>query len=461
MKPGSKFAVAFAVALVVGGSLVVVALSRPPSGAASPEGPQGPIVPATLTISPRSHSIPSTFYGVGIQLGTSLSSDSPSLLRSTPIVSLRYPDGSEGDATDLVNNTIYAPGYVNTTSSRVTLPEFIATCRAINCSAIVILPLEIDEPGTAAYEVRYIEDTLDFTPAYWELGNEPGGWTCFGTPWVDWATGCTGGTNATEYAAEVARYIAAIRPIDPDARFLGLGGTDGPEWITPLEEEDGPQLAGISLHSYVDDLLPSTSDLSLSNFFAGLSASNSLPNLIATSRAAILAACSSCSTVIYFTEMESVSLGQPLATYLPTFYNAVFFAAEMIQGLNSPATSIEPFTWESDVDGLITSQGPAPRYVVESTFLSRLGSIVAPANVSFPGVYATYATTGSGGTEMLLVNTNVTDRVNVTLPEGSFGTSLPIDEWSWSSGDAAPVESGVSNAASVLVPPLSIVLLDQ
>src|SRR5271157_2674928 len=191
-----------------------------------PSAPPVPVVgaPAQLRVSGAELPVSPAFYGVGVQVGTPLSSDTVSLLSGTPIHFIRYPDGKSGDRMDLVNGTVYTPGEANTTPAAVTLTDFVSACEAIDCKAIIELPLEIDSPGTAAYEVSYIENSLHFDPAYWELGNEPGGWTCYGTPWSDWQSGCTGGTDPTSYAQEAGAYITAVRAIDPPAQFVGLGG---------------------------------------------------------------------------------------------------------------------------------------------------------------------------------------------------------------------------------------------
>ncbi|MGD1100203.1 MAG: hypothetical protein ABR888_07695 [Thermoplasmata archaeon] len=460
MTPRQTFGALLLAVLAVAVSFVLLAVYVPAA-------PSAPIVatPAQLKVSGAETPVSAAFYGVGIQVGTPLSSDTASLLSGTPIHYIRFPDGKSGDRMDLVNGTLYTPGEANATQPAVTLPDFISACEAIDCQAIIQLPLEIDSPGTAAYEVNYIENSLHFDPAYFELGNEPGGWTCYGTPWADWGSGCTGGTDPTTYAQEVGTYISAVRAVDPSAQFVGLGGTgsgnsNDSSWIAPLEEEDGHNLAAISIHSYVDDHIPSPDTVTLSNFFTGLSSPSSIPNILTSARQAVRAACPTCSTQVFVTEMDAVSGGQPLGSYLPTFYNGVFFAAEVTQGLNFQASNIDPFTWESEESGLITSSGPAARYTVESAFLSRLGPDEFNATVNISGVYVA-VTGGNGSTELLLVNTNTSTSVNVLLTSSGLGLSGVADLWTWTSSESSPSESTPSAAllSSILLPPMSVELV--
>jgi len=450
--------VVFVVALSV--ALVVVALSWPAPGPGLATGRPIQYFNATLSVAAAGLPVSPAMFGVGIEADSPLTSDSAALLSATPIHYLRYPDGTAGDAMDLVNGSIYAPGEVGVTPAAVTVADFVSLCRAINCSAIIELPVEINDPGVAAYEVSYIEHTLQFFPAYWELGNEPRNWTCYGVPWVHWVSGCDVATNATEYANSAAAYISSVRQVDPSAQFLGLGGTDGSAWVTPLEAKVGPELAGISVHSYVDDLLPNSSTVNLQNFFAGLSSANALPNLIGSTRRAIIDQCGSCSTAVFVTEMDSVSFDSPLARYLDSSYNGLFFAAEMTQAFDAQATSVEPFAWTGAESGLVNESGPGWRYVIELHFLSHLGDWEHNATVSAPGVYAT-ATTLASAASLLLVNTDSDTQVNVTLPTSGWviGANVTESEWSAATQSMQVEPSTTFDSSVVSLPPLSVVLL--
>jgi len=461
MKPAQTFFLALGVAVGIVVSLVLLALVLPSTSAPPPLT----AVSAELSVNLTPSQVSPAFYGVGLRGDRELSSDSVSLLSATPIRFLRFPDGAIGERMDLVNGTLYEPGYSNTSLASVTTAQFVSVCRATNCSAIIQLPLEINDSATAAYEVHFIEDNLGFHPAYWELGNEPVTWECFDVPWVDWGTDCTGpGTTPAALALETHAYIAAVRGVDPAARFVGLGGTgagnaDDASWIIPLEQEDGPNLSAISIHSYVDDHIPSSTDVSLPSFFSGLSSAYSVPNILANARAAIASACPACATQVFITEMDSVSGFDPLAPYLSTYYNGVFFAAEEAQGLNSQAANIDPFCWEN---GLITAAGIQARYTIESQFLTQLGPEQYNASTNASGVYVA-VTGGSGAVQLLAVNTGSTDDVQLSLAGSNLHFTGSIFETLWTSAESAPATESLNTttASTLVLPPTSVVLVSS
>jgi hypothetical protein len=440
--------------------LVYLSLTAPSAVSSMSLPPAATTLNATLSVNSTGTTVSSLLFGVGIEADAALPTDSAALLSRTPIHVLRYPDGTAGDSMDLVNGTLYAPGVPGTSPALVSLPDFISLCRAINCTAIVQLPLEINDPVTAAFEVGYIENTLRFDPAYWELGNEPRNWTCYGVPWALWGNGCDVTVNASEYATTAGAYIAAVRLVDPSAQFVGLGGTNGPAWVEPLEREDGPELAGISAHSYVDDLLTNPGEVTVSNFFSGLTNPNSLPDLLVSSRKAIASACPACATTVFVTEMDSVSAGQPLSAYLDTSYNGLFFAAEVTQALNYRATSVEAFTWTGAESGLVNSSGPSWRYLVETSFLEQLGSVDENASVNASGMYAA-ATTSASTTTLMFVNTNTATAVNVSWDGTGISWAGSVSVWTWNASAHSTniEENSVTAPTEVDVPPLSIVLV--
>ncbi len=440
---------------MVVGTLLVLSVLTPPRVSTGPQFPG-----AELDILGGPEAMSSAFYGMGIRGDVHIGASSATFLAATPVQYLRYPDGDIGERMDLVNGTLYDPGFSNTTAAPENLSDFIALCRSIDCHAIIQLPLEIDSPSTAAYEVAYITGTLGFSPAFWELGNEPAAWTCFATPWQDWGSGCSGGTTPEEFADVTASYIAAVRAVEPSAQFVGLGGTgqgnsDDATWITPLETLDGPNLSAISIHSYVDNHIPDPQNTTLANFFSGLGAEYSLPNIVAVARSAVHAACPNCTTQIFVTEVNSVSGTEPLSIYLNTFYNGVFYAAEVAQAINLGLGNLDPFTWEN---GFITSSGPQARYTVESQFLPELFGEAYNVSVSNPGVHAALTTNTDGQLSLMIVNTNSTSGVSL-----SFGNSVPgfadgAHLLTWTNASASPLSSTFAGG-TISVPSLSIVLV--
>lgn len=416
----------------------------------------------TLSLGRNGTALPAAFWGVDVRSTNAEPPNAAALLRATPYAVLRYPGGIVGERMDLSTDTIYNYGGGSYQAPFGTA-AFVQLCEAVGCRAIVQLPLEIDSPATAAKEVRYVEQTLGFHPAYWELGNEPAGWQCYGTAWANWGSACrAGGPGPWPFANESLAYIKAVLAVDPSARFVGLGGTgqgssENARWITPLEEVAGHFLAAISIHSYVDGKGPAVATLQA--FFDGLSSQYSLPYALAQANEAIRAACSSCSTAVFVTELGSANGGGSFGQYIGSFDDAVFYAAEVAQGLDFGAQDLCEFAWDIGSGGLISSGGSAyAKYTLASTLLTRLAPEVVSASVgSAPNVFAA-ATETRGTTELLVANANAAG-VTVSLA----GSGLPADANAtllyWDGSASGPATSAIRTDGSLAMAGPSVALV--
>lgn len=416
-------------------------------------------VTGTLQTSGTTTALSPTFFGVNIRNDATEPANAGTLLAASGITTLRYPGGIIAERTDLSTNTIYSYSG-GTSAARFGTASFVQLCESIRCHAIIELPVEIDSPSTAAHEVSYVEGTLGFHPAYWELGNEPAGWPCFGAAWSEWGSGCSGGTNPTQFAEVTLAYAQAIRAVDPAAQFIGLGGTgvgsgSNVEWLTPLETTAGHYLAAVSVHSYVDG---TSGGSTLASFFAGLSSRYALPFVLQTAQAAVASACASCHTTVFVTEMNAANGGNQ---YLGTYYDALFDAAEVTQGLNFGAGSLDLFAWINDGFSFVQSSGSTlPQYTLFADVLSHMrGSLVANATAS--GASGVYVGTveGGGAVETLVVNANTASTASVSTSGSGLAPGFPIDLYTWASGDAAPVEKQTTLPASLSLPALSLALV--
>ena len=425
--------------------------------------PAGP-TNGNLTVSGTGSPVNAGVYGLNVRNDDPLPTNPSQLLSSTPSTYLRWPGGILGEKTDAVNNTVYQYGG-GSAPATVTTQQFISLCISINCKAIIQLPLEIDSPGTAAYEVSYIEHQLGFRPAYWELGNEPAGWSCFGVLWKNWGSACSGGSGGpSAFAQETKQYIQAVRNVDPTAQFIGLGGTgqgsgNNVEWITPLEQVNGPNLAAISIHSYVDGGGPA--EATLSGFFSGLASQYALPNILIQARQAISVACSTCNTQVFVTEMGSANGGGSYGQYIGTYYDALFLAAEITQGLNFQAGDINAFAWNQQSSGWWNGATTGPKQTLYANILSLLGSTELNATVSSSqGVY-TASTDGGGYTQVLIVNTN-SAQASVNLAGSNLPDLNPVSTlWTWTSS-SNPVKGTVATNGTITLSGYSLaVLIDQ
>jgi len=401
------------------------------------------------------------FWGINVRSIDSSPSNTAQLLGATPMNYWRYPGGIVGERMDYSTDTIYGYGG-GTSTPGFALPDFISACLSSGCHAILQLPLEINSPSTGAKEVQFVENNLGFKPAYWELGNEPGGWSCFGVPWANWGSACIGGTDPGTFAQVTKNYISAVRGVDPTAQFIGLGGTgqgsgNNVQWITPLEQVDGPNLAAISIHSYVDGSGPPAA--TLSGFFSGLASTHDLPNILSEARGAITSACHTCSTQVFVTEMGSANGGGSYGQYLGTYYDALFLAAEITEGLNSRAANLDPFAWNVGSGGFLNGQTPGPKYVLASVVFSKLGTTQLNSTVGgASGVY-TVATFTSSATQVLAVNTNTASTANIALAGSGLPSTNSATLWTWTSSQGSPVSSTVSTNTTLSLPPTSLGLV--
>jgi hypothetical protein len=425
------------------------------------------VADARVAVGPTASSTPISpaFWGINMAATHPFTSAEVSLLSETPVRYLRFPGGITAEWMNYTSALIYN----NTTGvpapALTSVAQFVSSCQLLGCHAILQLPAEIDSPATAAYDVAYVEDTLHFRPAYWEIGNDPNLWTHFRTPWTQWATSVTGNATPVAFAELVHAYIAAIRPIDPTTPILALGSGDfnsnNIAWIRELMQIDGSEIAGISIHSYPAGHGPPSP--SLGSFFDSLSGSFGVPSLLSVDREIIRSACVTCTATQVFLTEVSASYGKgTYGPFLSSFDGTLFIAAETLQGLDNRAANMDWFCLDCNFGGAwIGSSGqPLANYFLFRDVMSRLGPNVLPVATSGYGNLYSAATTGpGGGVELLVVNTNpsVELRLNVSGPWGS--TAPPASGWFWDGTTPEPVPLSPSAGDTFLLAPLSLAIL--
>ncbi|MGA9525525.1 MAG: hypothetical protein WBV82_28965 [Myxococcaceae bacterium] len=123
---------------------------------------------------------------------------------------------------------------------------FLSLCRSVEAEPMLAINLKTSTAAAAADLVRYINVDKSFGMTWVLLGNEPDlGDALIPTP--------------EAYVARAREFIQAIRAVDPDIRFVGpelmsgatvLGIHEQPDWLTPILQGVGPDLAGVSWHLY-------------------------------------------------------------------------------------------------------------------------------------------------------------------------------------------------------------------
>jgi hypothetical protein len=393
-----------------------------------------------------------------------MNSTMATLMNATPLHVYRY-DG----AVDSTNSTTGVNYSSNGVAGRGIMndSQFVQWCKMIRCSAMIGLPAEIDDPGAAAYTVRYVETTLNFTPTYWSLGNEPGSWTHYGIPWTHWRATDLSTCGGLCYAQLVQKYVVAIHKVDASARIVGLqdAACNNNTYLWETALVDGKNLSALACHLYPENvyLAPTPAEL-----YSTLQGSWSLPVKMAKSEAAVHFACPRCDLPLFVDEYNAAYF--PIAI-MATYSDAVFMAASMIQALELNLSQFAFFSLADNgntglIYGLIQTNGtPSPTYYDYADFAENLPMhkvVNATIGTKVSGIYSV-ETVAYHRHALFVVNTNVTNSVTFTLQGSGFGFGGPGVSWRWGPLKATPSEQTYT-AGSVPyewhVPPQGMLLID-
>jgi hypothetical protein len=428
------------------------------TGAAAPS--TGPVVATLSVLTSKIGTLPPGFWGADVRPNYAMNSSTLLAYNATPLTTLRWPGGGDGDEYNYTANRLYNDNGTSF-SPPTNESEFIQFCRDVHCQAILELPGEIDDPSTAAYYVEYTLRTFHFTPAYWEIGNEPAQWTHEGIPWASWNTSQARNATPGTYAQLAHAYIAAIRTVAPTASFIGLpgvgtGGYDEAVWIRATVALNGPNLSAVSIHVYpaggsVTGGLPTEA-----SFLADLGGHGALPYRIPIDRAAIRNGCPSCKQIrLLVTELGSGTQGGSYARYMAGFADTLFLAAEGVQGVTLSMPVLAVYAWQSTYNGsLLTPTGAVTNsYALYTTFFEHLDPAVLNTSLTHtPGNVFAVATRNVTGTgyALLVVNANLTAAVQFGLVGSGFPVLGAGSEYTWTA-----LHKGPNSSSWALVPPLT------
>ena len=448
-------------------SLGIASMLATGPGTASPLSPfagstaSGSVVVGAFS---KATAIPSAFWGLNVEATDRFNSVDAASVAATPVTFVRFPGGNLGEEFNYTSGIItdITGGQSRSDTSTAT---FVASCKQFGCHAIMQLPAEINKPATAAYYAAYVVHTLGYQPAYWEIANDPSGWTHFNVPWSQWKTSGGGNTTPAPFAALVQTYIKAILAVDPAAKFIALGagawGTSfAKPWVEELARVDGHALSGISVHSYITGGGPSNpTDAEL---FANLNAAASLSNQVTADQSYIKAACPTCTNLGVFVSEVNAAQKSTYTKLLTSFAGTLYLAALTVQGLASHATSLDWFCYDCGYNGA-WSQSPEKwqmQYYLFSDIMTHLETDTLPTTVTGPSTFYGMATYDKSGLALLLVNVGTTTAVNVNVASSGFILGRAgVSEYSWQDGSGLPTKSSVTLSSTVKVAPLSIVLL--
>lgn len=384
----------------------------------------------------------------------------------------RYPGGAIAERFNYTTSQIRADsGSTMTAVNNIT--NFVVMCIQVNCKAILQLPAEINSSTTAAFYVNYVENTLGFKPAYWEVGNEPATWTHFGIAWTSWNGSQNVNTTPFPFAYLVHKYTTAIHAVDASAAVIALGGTgqgssNNVPWVKQLASFDGGILSAISIHSYVGGAGPGTP--TLVSFYGELAGTYSLPNLLPSMRAARNAACGNCTNVsIFVTELGSANNASTYAAagFLAAFSNAAFMAAEMTQAINFNLSNEDYFAYANSYSGSwVFGVGTAtPTYYMFKDVFSLLGPTAYKATVTGPDHHTVYSAGAYSATtctsSILLVNLNISTPYAITLTSTGFPTTGTGRTFTWNGATAEPTATPWTSISGVVLQPQTITVVTE
>jgi hypothetical protein len=471
----TRLAPALLAALVV--SLLLVSAVGNSTGPAAASSGSSPIGDASSSVSGKvvvgafSKAVPISpeFWGVNVVASRPFTSTDAAAVATTPVQYVRFPGGI------LAEEFNYTSGVVTATDGKqshavTSTATFVASCKQIGCKAIMQLPTEINSSSTAAYFAGYVVHTLNFQPAYWDLGDAPSGWTHYGVPWSNWGSQGGGNTTPAPFANEIHAYIQAVLRVDPAAKFLALGaglaippGLTSPDyakpWVQELAKVDGHELSGISVHSYV---LKGPADPTDAELFENLRGNYSLPDQISSDRSYILAACPSCTNLQVFVTEINAAEDDGYATLLTSFAGPLYLAAETTQALALHVTNLDWFCYDCHFPGA-WSQGPQKwqrQYFLFSEIMTHLYTQTLPTSMTGPSTLYGMATYDKSGLALLLVNVNTTSDVKLNVEQSGFKMNHPgITAYSWGNGAKKPMKTTITLTGTLDLPPMSLILL--
>jgi len=418
------------------GGLAVTAL-----GSVAPAGPAP--VGIALTVSNSSANLSSQFWGTTVNNEVRMFRGETNAVNATPARVLVWPGAMAGEDydpfTDIHYNTYDgAPTHALTSES-----QFVQMCKAIQCTAIVQVPAEIDDPGIAEAIVNYTEVNLSFVPAYWMIGNEPELWQHWKIPWKNWPSQYTNGPDPTQFGNEVLAYVKAIRAVDNSTPILGLpasGCTCGyytfEQWISGVLTVTGNKIQAVAFHEYPAGWL-GTGNGSLEDFYGTIQGAASIPTRVAGARQAVVSACPKCNVSVFISELGSALSWSSYGQYAIGFSGDLSLASQITQAMDVNLTNIDLFATElATTNSWFGTNGSArPDYALYTSILDHLGTRAFPVNLTGLGhsLYGidTVAPGDQGRQDLLVVNDNLSHAISFSPRFAGASGSTPVEAWSW------------------------------
>jgi hypothetical protein len=350
---------------------------------------------------------------VGTQL---LNSTLAAQFNATPFVLIRY--GGNVDATNVSNGCTYSDaGVCGRLSMNYT--SFRTFCGWVHCRSVLGVPAESNDPGLAAETVRHVEQVVGFIPTFWSIGNEPESWTHFGVPLHFWRLTDRSTPTPAEFGQLAATITGAIRSVDPTVRIIGDQDAQqgvAPQFLENLSQRDDANLTAVAFHSYPGRGGPTTPSEAqfLSNFNVTRTTTFLTQDEVAYRRGC------GCNKSIMVGEFNGAFAGT-FSPYLSGYPDVPMTAAVAAQLLAANASAFTFFSF----------WGRAPFYLLNAStgagsptyqFFAGLAAYLpmgstyrATVNTTVSGIYAVEEIDNRSQQGVLLVSTNTTQTVSVSL----------------------------------------------
>lgn len=387
---------------------------------------------------------------------------------STPITWYRLGGGGDGyDPTTQTNWVPPANGsgrYVAQVGQLVNFTAFQAWCnsRTPHCEWMSYLPAEENNTTAAVHYAQWFHKVLGFSPTLWQFGNEPTAWTHYGINATQWKTTDTSTPTNEDYALMVKNYIAAVSAVYPHDKFVGVEASCAcdPSFLTAVAATDGPKVTALAYHEFPGD---SASTTNLTHYYGTLTGSSNILNTSAHFRSIVGPACTPCARLPVQIGAYQAGPSGNLSPLSTTYAGAPFAAASVIEALDANISMFTMFQSNSLYNA--TSGAIYPQGYLYQRILANL-----TMGTDYPVTFTVHSVGGLFGieikngtrTSLLLVNTNTTLAVGISLTTTVFPVGLSGTIFTWTPTTATPTaHTSLLIPKYVVLPAQAIVLLNN
>lgn len=469
--------------LVVGALLAVLAMAAP-TYAMAPTSPtltnaiaESPtsltfealktVVTTSVSLGPSVGKHLDNFYGLDMGdagMGPNSLAALGQYYNSTPLSVFRFGDG--GGSYDPTTNTFYAPGptgkYVVSSGQAPNYAWFQSWCysKTPHCAWMVDLPGEDNNTTAALHFAKWYHNVLGFAPTMWEFGNEPIAWTHYGINMTRWNVNDASVPTGLDYATMVRNYVKAISAVFPSDRYLGIQSYCSCDkvYVPPTAQLNGAKLSGMAFHEY-----PSVwnSTTNLTQFYGSLLSPANVTNSVSRFVSSVTSSCTTCTHLpVVIGEYQTGPAGGP-AAYALQYPGAPFIAASVIQAIEANVSTFSLFenSWlDLPNNGTLMPEGILYQRILANLTMGTDYAVKVSAGPA-GGVFALLVKNGTREA-FLLVNTNTTYALRLSLSSSFFPVHLAGETWQWGPTLAAPTwRSTTLLPAGYLVPAQGILLV--